>query len=501
MKRWTATLTVLALLAGLAGAAPGQTTTRRAQNEQRSDPRGSEPAGEDRSALEEPLAEAVPQGFDRPIDPDTYVLGPGDQLVLIVHGSQQRELELTVLPEGTLLLPNRGAIHVAGMTITEFRKQARADLARYYPGVDLTVQLVAARSFVVYVLGEVNSPGPVQMVPPFRLDRAIESADGVTDRGSRRAVEIRSDDGSVRRVDLERLYRLGEENHNPMLREGQTVFVPPRLPSYSIIGEVWRGGNFEALPGETIADAIELAGGFTPFAAREKLTMERMRPVEELSVTRVDSADFDTTVIQGRDVIVISDLRTFPGTGSVWVEGGRGREGRLLISEGETMGMFITRFIRLRDDHDLKHAVVERTDSSGTVEFIPIDLTRVIDGDGDDVDVEIEPGDVISIPIKDNQVYVTGEVMVPGPMEFQRGLPASRYIALAGGQTARGSLDRLEIFDTEGNRRSGDRDAMVYRGETIRVKRNKSSVFGTLFVGFTSLASLILATIALSRTN
>jgi protein involved in polysaccharide export with SLBB domain len=445
--------------------------------------------------------ERVPQGFDRPVDPDTYVLGPGDQLVLIVHGSQPRELQLTVLPEGTLLLPNRGAIKVAGMTITAFRQRARADLAKYYPGVEMTVQLVVPRSFIVYVLGEVTTPGPVQMVPPFRLDRAISFADGTTDRGSRRAVEIRDDDGTVQTVDLERFYRLGEEHHNPVLREGQTVFVPTRRPMYSIIGEVWRGGYFEVIPGETIADAVELAGGFTPYAASEKVTMERMKSHEELSVSRIDSSDFDTTEIQARDVIVVSDLRTFPGTGSVWVEGGRGREGRILISEDETLGMFITRFIRLRDDHDLKHAVVERTDSSGVVEFIPVDLTKVIDGTGEDVDLGIRPGDVISIPIKDNQVYVTGEVTLPGPMDFQRGLPASRYIALAGGQTSRGSLDRLEIFDTEGNRRSGDRNSMVYRGETIRVKRNKSSVFGTLFVGFTSLASLILATIALSRTN
>jgi len=386
------------------------------------------------------------------------------------------------------------------MSITEFRRKAKAELAKYYPGVDMTVQLVVPRTFVVYVLGEVKSPGPVQMIPPFHLDRAIAAADGVTDRGSRRAVEIRSDDGTVQKVDLDRFYRLGREDNNPMLTEGQTVFVPSRLPSYAIIGEVWHGGNFEALPGETVADAVELAGGFTPYAVRKRVALERMHPGEKLTVSQVDSVDFATTPIQGRDVIVVSDLRTFPGTGSVWVEGGRGREGRILISEDETLGMFITRFIRLRDDDDLEHAVVERTDTSGTVEFIPVDLTRVVRGDGD-IGLEIQAGDVISIPIKDNQVYVTGEVMVPGPMEFQRGLPASRYIALAGGQTARGSLDRLEIFDTEGNRRSGNRDSMVYRGETIRVKRNKSSVFGTVFGGFTSLASLILATIALSRTN
>ena len=338
------------------------------------------------------------------------------------------------------------------------------------------------------------------MHPPFRLDRAIEGSFGVTERGSRRAIEIRNDDGTVEKVDLDRFYRLGELDHNPVLHEGQTVFVPTKMPTYSIIGEVWHSGRLEAVPGETIADAVEMAGGFTAFAAMEQVTLERMSDHEILSVTRIDSADFDTTEIQGRDIIVISDVRTFPGTGSVLVQGGRGREGRILISEGETLGMFITRFIRLRDDHDLENAVVERGDSNGTVQFIPVDLTLVIEKQGD-VDLVLEPGDVISIPVRDDLVYVTGEVTLPGPVDFQRGLPASRYIAMAGGQTARGSIDRLEIFDTEGNRRSGNRDARVYRGETILVKRNKSSVFGTLFVGFTSLASLILATIALSRTN
>ena len=124
----------------------------------------------------------------------------------------------------------------------------------------------------------------------------------------------------------------------------------------------------------------------------------------------------------------------------------------------------------------------------------------MIEGQGD-VDLVLEPGDVISIPVRDDLVYVTGEVTVPGPVDFQRGLPAGRYIALAGGQSPRGSIDRLEIYDTGGNSRSGNRDAMVYRGETIVVRRNKSSVFGTFFIGFTSLASLILATIALSNTK
>jgi protein involved in polysaccharide export with SLBB domain len=493
-------VTALTLLLVIASTLHAETRVRRGEAaETAPNPRGAtQPATED--GLERPEHILIPRGLDRPVDPDTYVLGPSDQLILIVRGSEQRELELTVLPEGTLILPNRGPIMVAGMTITEFRNQAKRDLDKYYPGVELHVQLVVPRSFITYVLGDVSTPGPVQMNPPFRLDRAIEASGGVIDRGSKRTIEIRNDDGTVDTVDLERFYRLGEMEHNPVLHEGQIVFVPTRTPTYSIIGEIWHGGILEAVPGETIADAVEMAGGFTAFAAMEQITLERMSADEVLSVTRVDSADFDTALVQGRDIIVVSDVRTFPGTGSVLVQGGRGREGRILISEGETLGMFITRFIRLRDDHDLANAVVERDRDDGTVEFIPVDLTLVIEKQGD-VDLVLEPGDVISIPLRDDLVYVTGEVTLPGPIDFQRGLPASRYIALAGGQTSRGSIDRLEIFDTEGNRRSGNRDALVYRGETILVRRNKSSVFGTLFVGFTSLASLILATIALSRTN
>jgi len=500
MKRWIPTVMAFALLLVMATALHGQTRTRRGEAEDPPNPRGATQSPAESDELLKPELEVIPRGLDRPVDPDTYVLGPSDQLVLIVRGSEQRDLKLVILPEGTVVLPNRGPIMVAGLTISEFRNQVKRELEKYYPGVEVHVQLVVPRSFVVYVLGEVTNPGPVQMYAPFRLDRAISSADGVTDRGSRRAVEIRDDAGSVQTVDLDRFYRLGDVQNNPMLREGQTVFVPSRGTVYTIIGEVWRGGNFEALPGETIDDAVALAGGFTAFAVMERVTLERMHAQELVSVTRVDSVDFATTEIQGRDIIVVSDVRTFPGTASVRVEGGRGREGRILISENETLGMFITRFIRLREDHDLEKAVVERGGDNGSIEFIPVDLTLVIEGQGD-VDLVLEPGDVISIPVRDDRVYVTGEVTLPGPVDFQRGLPAGRYIALAGGQSSRGSIDRLEIYDTEGNSRSGNRDAMVYRGETILVRRNKSSVFGTLFIGFTSLASLILATIAVMNTN
>ena len=479
--------------------AEAQTRTQRGTSPRTvTDPRGAPQTAADDAALEE--LQRIPAGLNRPVDPDAYIVGPGDQFVLYIKAGEGLESRLTVLPEGTVLLPNVGPLQAAGLTITDFRASLRKALGRYYRNVEIYCQLVVPRAFIVYVLGEVENPGAVELQSPFRLDAVIRGAGGITDNGSRRNIEIRTDSSITRTADMQRVHRLGDLEQNPVLTEGQSVYVPFRGDFCTIIGEVWRGGTYEFHPGETVQDIIDLAGGITVTAALERVMIERMGADEVLSVSHVARAELSSTSVHLRDVIVIPDTRTFPGTESVRVEGGRSREGRVYIEQGETIGNFVSRFVRLDENHDLENAVVERKTPEGDVEFIPVDLKRIISGE-DPGDLALLPGDVISIPLVDYAVYVTGEVVEPGQVSFQRGLPASRYIALAGGPSQRGSIDRLEIFDTEGNKRSGNRDSMVYRGETILVRAKKSVIFTTLFFGFTSMAGLIIAIIALSNSN
>jgi len=441
-----------------------------------------------------------PAGLDRPVDPDTYIVGPADVFILYIKANEELEIRLTVLPEGFVLLPNAGPLQAAGLTITEFRASLRKALGKYYRNVDIHCQLARPRTFIVYVLGEVEEPGAVQMRAPFRIDAAIRAAGGITDQGSKRSIEIRDDSSTMRYIDLQRFWRLGETAHNPALSEGQHVYVPSLGDFCTVLGEVMHAGLYEFRADETIQDMIDLAGGITATAALDRVMVERMGENEKLSVAAVSRSELASRPLVVRDVIVIPDTRTFPGTESVRVEGGQGREGNVYIEEGETIGNFVNRFVRLSAAYDLKNAVVERTLEDGSVEFIPVDLTRVVSGE-DPGDLMLHPGDVISVPIIDNLVYVTGEVTVPAGVPFQRGLPASRYIALAGGQTSRGSIDRLQIYSPEGSKRNGDRNSMVYRGETILVRTKKSVIFTTFFFGFTSLASLIIAVIALANTQ
>ena len=177
------------------------------------------------------------------------------------------------------------------------------------------------------------------------------------------------------------------------------------------------------------------------------------------------------------------------------VQGGGGRDGRIYLQEGETLQSFLPRFIRLRNDYDLSHARIERKTGDGTFEFIPIDLAKVLDGEAT-ADVPLQSGDVLNIPRLEDVVFVTGEVVRSGEIDFQRGLPAGRYIAMAGGPSNQGSVDRLQVYDNYGNRRDANRDSVVYRGETILVKRRKGVIFGNAFFGLVSVTSLFLSVYA-----
>jgi len=439
------------------------------------------------------------RGFDVPVNPDEYIIGPGDQFVLVVKSSGT-QINLSVLPGGDVLLPNAGIVHAAGLTITQFRAELKKIAATYYKGGDFLCELVFPRTFVVYVFGGVNKPGPVEVSPPFRLDMILLAAGGIAPAGSWRRIEVRNLDGSVKTYDLMKLQRLGDQTQNPMLHEGQEIFVPSCGPTIQITGEVWTPRTFEILPGESAMDMVAMAGGFTTDADRGDMVLERLSDDNKVSISHMNEERAGAIVLQDHDVIVVPDRRSFPGADYVRVQGGGGRDGRIYLQPGETLASFKPRFIRLRNDFDLANSSIERRQDSGKVTFIPVDLKKIAEGDTTS-NVVLKSGDVISIPRLQDVVFVAGEVVGPGRQEFQGGLPAGRYIAMAGGPTESGSIDKLEIYDDHGHRRDGNRDSVVYRGETILVKRRTGVILGNLFLGFVSLTSLFLSVYAVISQN
>ncbi|MEJ2720401.1 MAG: SLBB domain-containing protein [bacterium] len=440
----------------------------------------------------------LPASLEGPIDPSTYVLGPSDELLLIVRGPKTTTHQIRVLPEGNVILPNVGAFRAAGLTLSECKENVREALRRYYPSVEIDLQLTVPRKFVVYVVGEVKRPGAVEVSAPSHVSHAVELAGGVKEGGSMRQIEIKADGEIVQTVDLFRFVNEGDFSQNPYLKEGYSIYVPPMQMRASVVGEVRKPGQYEILRGETAGDLIEFAGGFASTADRDQLLLERVHPGDEITTHTIEGDAAGGFELQDMDVVIVPDLVSLTMREPVEVYGGGGRDGAFQIRENETLHDFILRLWRFTYRYELESAIIERQVDGGKPQYIEFSVPDVLAGDpvGNTV---LEPGDMISFPTRDREVYVTGQVMTPGPVPFQPGVTAERYIALAGGPNDIGTYDKIDIFGRDGKKRSGNRNSLIYRGETIVVKTRTGHQLGAVFSGVISFTALIVAVIAVTK--
>lgn len=453
-------------------------------------------------ALSEPVADerffVAPKSLDGPVDPQTYVVGPSDELSLILRGPEAVVHPLIVLPEGYVVLPNAGPYKAAGLTLSELKNEVRQTLQRFYRNVEIDLLLTKPRSFVTYISGEVRKPGPVELSAPSRVNHALAAAGGVTPQGSIRLIELRENGRPTSVIDLYRFMRTGNTAYNPVLTEGQIIHVPPRYMRASSVGEVRKSGIFEIVEGETAQDLIDFSGGFATTADTTHLLIERTNPGAEVTNIEFTSAEAPTVLLQDLDVLVVPDLVTLHGLEPVEVFGGGGREGTFQVAEEERLSDFVFRLWRFSPRFDIESAVIERPVPGGDTEYIYFNVRKILGGDPEG-ELVLRPGDLISFPPRENQVFVTGEVVSPGAVPFLPGFTAERYIALVGGPNAAGSYDKIDIFAVDGTQREGDRHSPVYRGETIVVKQRLSRTLAGWFYGVATITSLVLSIWAVTQ--
>jgi protein involved in polysaccharide export with SLBB domain len=223
-----------------------------------------------------------------PVD-DGYILGPGDVLALILTGDVELAHTLEVTRGGFVVIPQVGQIPVNSLTLGEFKDVLTSRLRQSYSGIrrDGTgttrfhVTVANVRVHTIRVIGEVARPGAYQIAATGTILTALYEAGGLTKRGNFRAVEVRRGSELVATVDLYDYLLRGTIANDVPLAPGDVIFVPVRGPRVKVAGEVTRPGIYELRPGETLADLVQVAGGLTPEAATEAVTIDRIVPPEE----------------------------------------------------------------------------------------------------------------------------------------------------------------------------------------------------------------------------
>ena len=112
--------------------------------------------------------------LEKAINPDKYILGPGDELGINILMGENLTLPLKVTPTGDVFIPSVGVVNVSELTLTEgINRITKFILGNAYPNAKVSVALVNIRYFQIQVVGAVNKPGFVRASAVDRLDRII----------------------------------------------------------------------------------------------------------------------------------------------------------------------------------------------------------------------------------------------------------------------------------------------------------------------------------------
>jgi polysaccharide export outer membrane protein len=134
--------------------------------------------------------------------------------------------------DGTILIPEAGAVYVAGFTRSELESYLTQKLAPYYIDSDVKVQIRTGGKKVYYVMGQVRRPGPFPYTGDVTLYEAVTLAapdEFGANLGRVRLIRADPRDPLVISADITELWSSGDSTYNIQVHEYDIVYVPPTL--------------------------------------------------------------------------------------------------------------------------------------------------------------------------------------------------------------------------------------------------------------------------------
>jgi polysaccharide export outer membrane protein len=159
-----------------------------------------------------------------------YVIGAGDVLHIAVWKDESLTRQVVVLPDGQIGFPLIGQVTAAGRTVAELTKELEQKLARFVPGVELSVVVQQTGSMMIYVIGKVNNPGRFTIPSDVNVLQALAMAGGLNPFAKRGDIKIFRETGDggtkVFFFDYDTVADGKDPRGNIRLRKGDVVVVP-----------------------------------------------------------------------------------------------------------------------------------------------------------------------------------------------------------------------------------------------------------------------------------
>lgn len=207
--------------------------------------------------------------------PDTYIVGPGDQLKINFYGKESDSFEVIVDREGRISIPDLSPVEVAGLTFAEIKELVKVKVEQEVIGVKAFVSLGQLRSMRILVLGEAYKPGSYSVSSLTTVSHALFVSGGVSDIASLRNIQVKRAGKVVANFDLYDLLINGDSSNDIVLKPGDAVFIPSVGAQVTVEGAVKRPAIFELKKGESAKQLLAMAGGLKPNAYAKSAIVER----------------------------------------------------------------------------------------------------------------------------------------------------------------------------------------------------------------------------------
>lgn len=413
-------------------------------------------------------------------------LRSGDILLVMLPGEPALNKEFPIDVSGQVLLPEAGAVTVAGLTIEEAAATIRSRLATAFRDLDRLRTVIKERRLIIQVGGYVKNPGTLNLPGDANVQTALSAAGGLAQGAQLDQMKVIR--GSKEIVfDYKKYLVTGDASLVPKLQPLDQLFVPAspitgnvqiefdgrtlaqsgdggeERNSIKVFGEVNNPAVYSYKPGASVVDMLLRAGGVTRYATVESIKIiNDGNPILFNLQAYLDTGDKKLLpgIEPGATIFVpkqIEEIRV--GKRTVYVMGEVAKAGAYDTKPGATFIDILanaggpTRFAETRQIRVLR--------ADGSVETV--DLVAYTEGRLKGLPA-VDAGDAIFVPEKveniepswlkvppSRAIHVMGSVGKPGRYEWSAEMSLFDLLANAGGPTYKADIAHVQIMRKQGD--------------------------------------------------
>ena len=405
--------------------------------------------------------------------PESYEIGPGDELAISIWGAAQNEYTSKITREGYLKIERIGPVYLSGLTIAQAKYKLKDKLSKIYSGInssfnkvffDLT--LLNSRSIVVNIAGNVVGPGTYTLSSLANPLNALYAAGGPNENGSYREITVIRGGKEVHSIDLYDYFIRGALK-SFSLRDQDIILIPSYKNRIFLKGEFKTIGVFELKDSESISDLLLYNGGISSRGVKNQVYVEKVDGLSK-SVRTVEKKFFKEFILNDGDIVeareVGDEIKNL-----VSVEGAVMIPGRYELNKNLNVRSLIKSAGGFKENALRTRGYIIRNVDGFPQEAKTVDLEKALSLDQN---YSLRNNDKLIIASTEELtgtklVSISGETKVGGNYPFFKGMTVIDLILMSNGVTEKGSFEDISIY------RSTYDKTQVNPVETINISLNE----------------------------